>query len=94
MKQVTTMQGGDQARVKPSHAKTIHDALPLPDGRKVGDVREVTPIFVALGIPGASHENGRLANAEAYAAHLHGIRNQAADTAVAEWLAANWGNMR
>lgn len=70
-----------------SHAKTQHDALPLPDGRKVGEVGgELSGLLIKLGVPGVSHEAGRAQNIEAYAAHLAGIRQTGADKAQAEWL--------
>lgn len=73
--------------LKPSYAKTQHDALPLPGGRKIGDVGgELAGLLVKLGIPGASHEHGRAANVEAYAKHVEGIRKAGADKAMAEWL--------
>ncbi len=70
-----------------SHAKTPHDNLLLPDGRKVGTVKDITPVLVKLGIPGASHDNGRLANIEAYAAELARVGEEGYRLAVARWLA-------
>lgn len=73
--------------LKYSHAKTLHDGLPLPGGRKVGGVGgELVGLLVKLGIPGVSHEHGRGANIEAYAKHVEGIRKAGADKALAEWL--------
>jgi hypothetical protein len=68
--------------------KTFHDDLALPDSRKIGAVQSgLVRLFARLGIAGASHEHGRATNVEAYARHLDGIRRQAADKAVADWLA-------
>jgi hypothetical protein len=81
--------GGSIAWAEPSHAKTSHDALPWPDGRKLGDVPpgEFTPLLVKLGIPGTGHEHGRSANAEAYARHLERLRNEAAQAAENAFMA-------
>jgi hypothetical protein len=80
---------GSFAPVLPSHAKTQYDALPWPGGGKLGDVppAEFTSRLVAWGIPGASHEQGREANAAAYARHLERLRAEAAQAAVNAFLA-------
>lgn len=77
------------APLKASHAKTVHDGLAWPGGRKLGDVppAEFTSSLMAWGVPDASHSQGRSANAEAYSRHLQKLREQAADTAVSAWLA-------
>lgn len=85
------MNPGVGAAQRASWAKTPHDALRLPDGRKVGDVHRIEPILVALGIPGTSHEWGRAQNVEAYAAHLGGIHARAGAAAVAQWLRSHHG---
>lgn len=76
------------APVEPSRVTTPFDdlRLPLPDGRRVGDVDRITSVLVELGIPGASHENGRAANVEAYADHLAKLHDEAGKRAVAQWL--------
>lgn len=78
----------------PSHAKAPGglDDLKLPDGRTIGEVPtpELTGALVALGV-GATHTAGRLANVEAYAAHLASIRQAGADAAEAAWMAAHQG---
>jgi hypothetical protein len=71
-------------KLQPPHL----DALPLPNGRTVGQVDgdEFTQFLVKNGVPGASHENGKQANAEAYDRYLAKIRNDGAERAVADWL--------
>ena len=73
-----------------SHGAALHDhlRLPDPDGRKVGDVKDITPALVALGIPGATYEAGRAANIDAYAAHLARIHDEGGRLAVARYLAS------
>ena len=79
---------GAGAPLNESTSRTPHDELLLPNGKRVGDVgTELPAMLIALKIPGASHSAGRAANIEAYAAHIHAIREAAADTAVASWLA-------
>jgi hypothetical protein len=80
---------GAPAPLAPSLARTAHDNLSLPDGRKLGEVTELASALVGLQIPGASHENGRAANAQAYANYIAGIHTAAGNRAVAEWLQVN-----
>lgn len=77
------------APVQASHAKTSHDALPWPGGRKLGAVPpgEFTSSLMAWKIPGASHEHGRAANAEAYARHLERLRTEGAQAAENAFMA-------
>ncbi|QWG16125.1 hypothetical protein KMZ68_13835 [Bradyrhizobium sediminis] len=77
------------APVQPSHAKTSHDGLPWPGGRTLGNVApgEFTSALMAWGIPGASHANGRSANAEAYAKHIQRIRTEGAQAAENAFMA-------
>ncbi len=58
----------------------------LPDGRALADVRHLASVLVSLDVPGASHEKGREENAEAYAAHLSNIFNQAGNIGVEMWM--------
>jgi hypothetical protein len=81
---------GEPARTKPSTAKTPHDDLRLPGGRRLGDVHGNLAALL-VGIPGVSYENGRLANAEAYAALLGKIHDDGGRTSVAAWLNAHKG---
>ena len=73
--------------------RTPHDALPVPGDRFLGDVQsdELTRMLIRAGIAGVSWENGRAANADAYAKHLSQIKEDAGNRAVAEWLLANRG---
>lgn len=77
---------GAGAPLSVSHAKTPQDNLLLPDGRKLGEVSDLASVLVGLQISGASHENGRLKNAEAYAAHLQKLGDEGARARVASWL--------
>lgn len=83
--------GGAAASLRPSHAKTRFDDLLLPDGQRVGDVKYVTPVLLALCIPGVTSAAGRERNIECYAAFLDDIRSAGADAAVAQWLAEHKG---
>lgn len=67
-------------------AKTPHDDLKLPGGKRLGDERRLASVLVDLGVPGASHSAGRLTNAVAYAAHLDSIGGAGARKAIAAWL--------
>jgi len=76
---------GGIAPLKDSLAKL--DALgklKLPDGRRVADVKggELARILIREGVPGVSHENGRMKNAQAYAEYLDEIAKEAAAKAV------------
>lgn len=75
------------APVKASIAKTEHDHLPLPGGKRFGEVRDVAAVLEKMKVPGVSAANGRARNAQLYAAHLQAIRDHAAERAVAEYLA-------
>jgi hypothetical protein len=79
---------GCVAEGRPSHAKTRHDHLTLPDGRKVGDVDtpELVRRLEAAGIPGVAPDRGRDRNVESYADHLAGIGKAGAEQAVSAWL--------
>lgn len=68
----------------------VLDALRLPSGQKVSEV-EMGPLYGELGrlVPGFSHNLGRVAAIEKYAAHLQAIHDEAGRAAVAAWLAAN-----
>lgn len=70
------------------HAHTPFDGLPFFGGRKINDTTnsEVANLLINAGVPGASHANGRQANLVAYHEFLQGLRKQAADKAVAEFL--------
>lgn len=84
------MQGSEGiAPVRKSHAKTLHDPLPWPGGRTLGAVppAEFTSKLVEWGIPGASHEQGREANAAAYGRHIERLRTEGAAAATNAWLA-------
>jgi len=72
-----------------SWPRTPHDEVPIPGGRKVGDVPtdELIRLFHRLEIQGVSAEQGRAANVAHFAKHVHHIREQAADDAVSRWLA-------
>lgn len=78
------------ARAPATSAKTKHDHLPLPDGRKIGEVKsaELFRLFAALGVPGVAAENGREANVNCFAAHLERIRFEAATAAMNAFLTA------
>ncbi len=79
---------GAGAPLEASTSRTPHDDLLLPNGKRVGDVgTELPAMLIALKVPGASHSAGRAANVESYAKHIATIREAAADTAVASWLA-------
>lgn len=77
----------ERARAKATIAATPHDALTLPDGRRLGEVMELSSVLLAHKIPGADATKGRLANAECYARHLESLKEQAGAAAVANYLA-------
>jgi hypothetical protein len=79
---------GGIAPPRPSHSKTAHDHLQLPDGRRVGDLRngEIVGLLTRLGTPGVSPFDGRAANIAAYAAHVDAIKAEAAQNGLAAWL--------
>ena len=72
--------------LKNSWAKTPHDNLLLPSGKRLAEESKLAAVLVGLGISGAEHSKGRVENAAAYAAHLDAIGQQAAKDAVAAWL--------
>jgi hypothetical protein len=82
---------GAPAPLKWSVAKTPHDNLSLPDGRKLGQVPGLAAALVALQIPGASHSLGRADLAKLYAAHLEKMAEEAGRARVASWLAGPHG---
>jgi hypothetical protein len=63
------------------------DALKLPDGRKVGDVRggALPRLLAAIGVPNVSPMNGRTENLQRYAEHLAAIEAEGARNAFAAW---------
>lgn len=75
--------------LKKSWPKTEHDTLPVPGGRKLGEVEtnELVRLFQSLKIPGVTADQGRAANVAHYAKHLQELRERAADAAVSAWLA-------
>jgi hypothetical protein len=85
----STMPGTGAGALRESWSSTDHDALPLPDGRPLKQVRDLAPLFLRLGIPGVSLDMGRRDLAALYAAHLDGIHSEAGKTAVSKWLRAN-----
>jgi hypothetical protein len=72
--------------LKTSFAKTPHDNLLLPSGKRLDQEPKLAAVLVGLGISGAGHSKGRVENAAAYAAHLDGIAKAGAEKAVAAWL--------
>jgi hypothetical protein len=70
-----------------------HQALPMPGGGSVGttDGAELTRRLIASGVPDAMHANGKNTNVIAYARFIGKLRNEAADKAVADWLAEHGG---
>jgi len=75
------------APLKPSIAKTVHDALPFDDKRTLGQVPdgELATAVEKTGQADA-HSNGRARNAELWGAYLTRLRKQAGDQAVSEAL--------
>lgn len=75
---------------KPSHAKTPYDHLPVPGGKKLGDLdrAEFNRLIIdEFAIPGTSHNQGREENAKAYAAFVERMKGEAATHALNTWLA-------
>lgn len=70
--------------------RTEHDHLPLPGGRKVGEVpsAELLRILAANNVAGVSAEHGRSKNIDLYALHVQRIRSEGATLALDTWLAA------
>ena len=82
---------GGIAFVPDTIAKTQYDHLPLPgELGRLGAVRDGDLVRILAGyrVPGVSAENGRMTNAQAYAAHIERIKSEGATRAVNEWLAA------
>jgi hypothetical protein len=90
----TRMQGFIGTPGAPAKSKgnpwpsTPYDALPVGGGLTLGQLSNVdfTRFVMSRKIPGASHENGRERNAEAYSNFLDELKAAAADQAVAGWL--------
>jgi hypothetical protein len=81
---------GAGAPLKPSHATTPYDDLPVPGGKKLGDLSRADfnrVIIDECSIPGTSHSQGREENAKAYAVFLDRMKGEAATHAVNTWLA-------
>jgi hypothetical protein len=74
--------------VRESWPWSPHDTVELPDGRPIGEVpsSDLTTALVESGVPGASHEWGRLANIDAYLAHLKKLKEAGGRDAVARWI--------
>ena len=67
--------------------------LKLPDGRELDAVggAELARILIQEGVPGVSHENGRMKKVEAYFGYLDAIERKAAAEAVAARLRQRHG---
>lgn len=81
--------GPPPAPAKYGWPKTPHDDLPLPGGKRLGQVDNLARVLTELKIPGASHSEGREFNARMYAEHLERIAKAAGDKAMADWVASN-----
>jgi hypothetical protein len=68
--------------------ETSHDHLPLPCSIKVSQctTAKLARLLIALQVPGVTHAIGRGEMLKAYAVHLDGIRQAAADAAVRRFL--------
>jgi hypothetical protein len=84
---MASVTGGAPAPLRRSHAKLDGNLgkLTLPDGRAVDDLSggDLARALIAIGVAGASHANGREANAKLYAKHLEQIAEQGGKEAVA-----------
>jgi hypothetical protein len=71
------------------HAHTPYDELPFFGDRKINDTSnsEVANLLINAGVPGASHANGRQDNLAAWDKFHENLRKEAADKAVADFLA-------
>ena len=72
----------------PGHSPTMHDHLPGPNGKKVGQTssEELYRFFDKLKIEGFNHSLGRQFAVEKYAAHIAKVANLGADAAVADFI--------
>lgn len=77
---------GAGAPLRDSFARTAFDALPLPGGRKVGEVKDLNRELRQMGVPGVTATDGREASAAAYAKHLESVRRDGGDAAEKAFL--------
>lgn len=89
----SSFQPGAPAPAAGGWPKTDADQLPVPGGRKFGEVPngEIARLLIAADVPGIDHAMGRGEIAEAYAKHLRCIADAAGAAAVNAWLAQRSG---
>lgn len=87
----STWDTRQQKLVAGANARTEHDHLILPGGKKAPDLStaDLVRTLQAAGVPGVGPSQGRDANMQAYANHLEEMRKRAADNVVNEWLGSH-----
>lgn len=80
-------------RLPPTRGLAPHlAAIALPNGKRLGEMSsgEIANVCALFAIPGA-HENGKTRNAELLSEKLEEIGRQAAEKAIADFMAATMG---